>query len=408
MSISMSMKSLGLSNEFISFFNEHGLLEPTDVQAQVVPLFLEKHSVFVVAQTGSGKTYAFTWPLLQLLKQLEASEGIEKRGGHPKALILAPTRELSVQLSKVLKSVTHHVRTRAKLLVGGRHHSGSSNLKKSAFEILIGSPEKIQEQVDHGQLSLKEVRYIILDEVDLLMDMGFAPTIKDIYKRVNPQSGQTPPIQVGLFCATLPPDLPSKIDTIFSPIDFKMIQMEGAHEVVKKTQTINLKMSSRQKMSALRDFLLKNKGQQGVVFFNTKTWLENTYEYLESKKDGLKITLIHGARTPLERKSDMKKFLSGQTPVLFATDVMARGIDIKNLPWVLNFDLPLRVDDYLHRCGRTARMGCSGKVVNFVTPSDVGLITKIDKAIRKQKQLNVDDSEKQRHRFKGNSIGTDH
>ena len=390
----MFYKELGLSQQLRSFFNENQITEATSVQKEVIPKILEGQSVLVTAQTGSGKTYSFAWPLLQKLKELEDQQGVETRSATPKAVVVAPTRELAVQLSKVFKSITHHLRVRVRLVVGGDKRGRDIPLEKSCFEILVGTPEKIEDQILRGKVNLSEVRYFILDEVDLLMDMGFTSFIKDLYGRMESSS-----VQVGLFGATLPGDLKEQIYSLFSQTSFEEVMVDGAHKVVSKVQTTNMEMDSKHKMSALREFLLENQ-QPGIVFFNTKMWLEKTYLYLQNKKCADGVGLIHGERTPLERKSDMQKFLSGSYRVLFATDIAARGIDVDQLHWVLNFDLPLRAEDYLHRCGRTARIGRSGKVYNFVTPSDVGLMTKIDKAIRKQKEVNLDASDKLKQRNK--------
>ncbi len=394
--INMDLKALGLSKKLSSFLSENGIKEPTDVQRTTIPVFLEGKSPLVVAQTGSGKTFSFAWPILEIAKAEEEKNGVETRPGRPKVVILAPTRELSVQLSKVIKSICHHIRLRVKLIVGGDKRGRDIPLEQSCFEILIGSPEKIEEQIQRGKIHLEDVQVLVLDEVDLLMDMGFNLSIGRLYRKMKTKS-----LQVGLFCATFPSDLEEKVNEIFTETSFEKIMIDGAHKIVNKVQTSNIEMDSKHKMAALREFLDEHKETQGIVFFNTKSWLEKSYLYLQNKKCSVGVGLIHGERTALERKSDMQKFISKTYRVLFATDVAARGIDIENISWVLNFDLPLRTDDYLHRTGRTARIGRSGKVINFVTPSDIGLITKIDKAIRKQKEVVLDPIDKQRQRSKG-------
>lgn len=367
-----------------AFLKENSLKTPTEVQKKTIPLFLQGKDLFVLAPTGTGKTYAFALPLFSLLKDDEKKGDIrERKKGCPRAVVLAPTRELAQQLFKVFKEISHHAKLRVRLLVGGEAKDKERVLYSSEYEILISAPGKLAQLIREEKISLEDVKHLIMDEADQLLDMGFKKDIETIYQDCGQEE-----LQVILFSATLSPKYEEFLSTVFGGVKFTRVELTGSNAVRPTIDTFNVYVTEKDKNEMCCTFLRKKAQGDGLIFVNKKENAEELFKFLKSEFREKTFHLLHGAMEAKDRKENYTELLE-KGGILICTDIVARGLDLKGLAWVLNYELPFEAVYYIHRSGRTGRQGKHGIVFNLVTPRDEALIGRINEAIRNQTALKL-------------------
>jgi superfamily II DNA/RNA helicase len=371
----------GLEN----FFKEQGLKTATAIQRKVIPEILNRKSIIVLSETGSGKTLSYALPICSKLKTKE-DDGIKNTmKGAPYAMIVAPTRELATQIYGVFKSISHHTKLRVRDLTGGDTNAKMKSVANTPYEILIATPSRIKSALRHKELNLNQLQYVIFDEADQLFDMGFKKDLDTIIEYFDMNM-----VQFGFITATLPAEVENFIVERFPMIKFERISGGESHAPQSRIETYNVTVTPAEKNMVVKMFMEKQAHGRGIIFANQKNQAEELYKYLTEKMPKLKMKLLHGDLEIKERESSIRSFVEGKVQVLVATDIAARGIDIKDLVWVVNYGLPKTAIYYLHRCGRVARGGRKGIVYNLVAPHDSKMIAQINEAIANQKHLNLD------------------
>lgn len=366
-------------DELFNFLAEHNFERPTEVQEKVIPLFCEGKSVTVLAQTGTGKTLSYALPLVQRLKLTE--KDVPAKKGHPRAIVLVPTKELATQVHEIFKQMSHHAKLRVRTLVGMDKSKSATSLKEQFVDVVIGGPGKVAQALKKGEIKATQCHFLVLDEADQLLEMGFNKDIESIYSHFEWDD-----TQVALVSATRPADFDEFVSKTFKKVNFLDISLQGASGIKKTISNFNIFLNYKEKEAMTQTFLLKEAKGSGIIFLNKKEEAQETYKKLVEALPKLTFHLLHGEMTAKEREDSLSKFrkVGG---VLVATDIVARGVDIKDLNWVLNYDLPFEAVYYVHRAGRVGRSGRVGHVYNFVTSKDFDLIKRINEAIRHQSSL---------------------
>lgn len=378
-------ENLGIDEDFNPYYSEHGIKAPNEVQKKVIPKIMEDRSLICVAQTGTGKTLAYALPVSELIKCIEDEEGLSRRKSKPFAVIIAPTKELAVQIERVFKDISHHVKLRIRSLVGGQRNKSSKTLKEQSYEILVATPNRLLQAINKKEVSLQELQWLVFDEADTLFDMGFKKDIEAITQKAPMDQ-----VNVTLFSATLPASIEEFVKEQFYQKKLQTVSFKSSHRVQGRIETFNIYVSPKEKPQMLKAFIEKTAKGRGIVFVNQKNQVDEINEFLKTALPKLKYKILHGGLTQKERLANHKAFVEKKAQILVATDVAARGIDIKDLAWVFNFGLPKSAEFYLHRCGRTARAGKKGEVYNLVTHYDAKLIGHINMAIKGQSNLDLD------------------
>ncbi|MBY0415474.1 MAG: DEAD/DEAH box helicase, partial [Bdellovibrionales bacterium] len=334
----------------LEFLKEQKIATPTQIQTLVIPDFLKGRSVNVIAKTGSGKTYAFALPIFELVKNAEHDRPVSgdprKEFAKPRAVILAPTRELASQLHKVFKSISHNVKLRVRMLAGGETAKSSHLLARDTFDILIATPGRLSSALKRKEVNLKETNYLIMDEADQLLDMGFRRDLENIYKSCDESL-----VHVGLFSATHSTNLDDFCKTVFGEIDFASYNSEDKNKLTQSVRTYNIYLKDNEKMQMTEAFLKNQAKGNGIIFVNKHDTVTSLFAELPAKFPKMKFHALHGEMEAKARKKAYEQFLK-EGGVLISTDVTARGMDIDELMWVMNFDLPFEAVYYIHRCGR--------------------------------------------------------
>lgn len=365
----MQFSDLGLAPELLKAIDEQGYTEPTPVQEKAIPPILLGRDVMAAAQTGTGKTASFTLPMLQRLKGFASTSMSPAR--HPvRALILAPTRELAAQVEDSVKTYGKHIALRVASVYGGVPIDPQTAALRSGVEILVATPGRLLDHIQSKTVMFHAVTFLVLDEADRMLDMGFLPDIKRIIALL-PTARQTL-----LFSATYSDEIRALArQWLRDPV-----QVEVARNTVTETVTHTVfKVDSRYKRDALVNLLRERDMNQVLVFCNTKIGANRLAYRLQ--KDGLGAAAIHSDRTQSERMQALAEFKEGKVRILVATDIAARGLDIEQLPFVVNFDLPSNAEDYVHRIGRTGRAGLQGEAISLVTPEDSEYLAAVEKYI---------------------------
>ncbi|SFV75432.1 ATP-dependent RNA helicase RhlE [hydrothermal vent metagenome] len=361
----MSFEKLGLIKPLLDAIKELGYQEPTTIQQRAIPLVLAKKDIFASAQTGTGKTAAFGLPILQKLKKVQKNEKREV-----KAIIVAPTRELSVQIYEDLTLYAKYMDIKCGVLVGGKSIETQQRFLQKGVDIIIATPGRLLEHIEVG-LKLTHVEFFVLDEADRMLDMGFAKEIRKIHPLL-PKNHQTL-----LFCATFS-DKVRKLSKL-------VLKKPAFIETSKKNSTvdtINQKgylVDANRKAELLAYIIGSRNLQQVLVFTKTKASANELVE--ELKKDGLKCGVIHGDIKQSTRLRTLKDFKTEKIRVLVATDIASRGLDIEELPYVINYELPAVAQDYVHRVGRTGRAGRNGEAISLLDIYEKYEIKEIEKTI---------------------------
>lgn len=341
---------------------------PTEIQERVIPELLAGNSVVGVAETGSGKTLAYALPVLHKLKTLENEGSAVENGSEPRAIVLVPSRELGEQVARVFKSFTHDTRLRVRVALGGVKMVVSRENTKGPFEVLVATPGRLTQLVERKGISLADVRMIVLDEADQLLDLGFMP---DVLGVVN---GSRESRQLALFSATMPPAVTELVERIFRrPV---MVKSRGSHRVVASLTTLNRKVIEGRRFQLLQEVLREPSKGGTLIFTNTREQCDKLVVQL--REVGRAVGVFRGEMDRNERRNNLKAFREGTVPILVSTDLGSRGLDVEHVTRVINYNLPKEMENYLHRVGRTARAGRSGSVINFVTDRDTALVAQLE------------------------------
>jgi ATP-dependent RNA helicase DeaD len=357
---------LPLSPAVLAAVERCGYRRPTPIQTGCIPHAIAGRDVIGQAQTGTGKTAAFLLPFLSTWKPEEA-EG-------PYALVLAPTRELVVQVAEEVEKLAPDPSCRAASIIGGQRMKSQLNALKRGVALVIGTPGRVLDHLKRGTLSLDKVRYAVLDEADRMLDIGFRPDIERILKR-TPASRQTM-----LFSATMPPPVMRLTERyMIEPVH---VNMAPERMTVDKIRQTYLSVDEDRKFDALVRILQRDNPRQAIIFCERKRWVEEVYFML--RRVAQRAACMHGDLSQSLRNRIMRGFREGKIRFLVATDVVGRGIDVKNISHVINYDLPEDPENYVHRIGRTGRIGADGIAIAFVTPEQGELLTEIESYINRE------------------------
>ncbi|MDH5823364.1 DEAD/DEAH box helicase [Luteimonas sp. RD2P54] len=364
----MTFETLGLSPALLRALSDTNYTVPTPIQAQAIPLALAGHDLLGGAQTGTGKTAAFGLPLLQRLAKETPPKGPRK----PRALILVPTRELAVQVGESLKAYGRHLRLHVATIFGGAGMQPQIENLRRGVDILVACPGRLLDHMEQGHAKLDAVEILVLDEADRMLDMGFLPAMKRVLARV-PKDRQTL-----LFSATFEPRI--KALALEFMRDPKQVQV-AAQNTIAETITHRVHpVDAAGKRDLLVEILARRHTERVLVFGKTKHGCNRLAEQLEQA--GLPAVAIHGNKSQAQRQKALIAFKAGKARILVATDVAARGLDIPDLPLVINHDLPMVAEDYIHRIGRTGRNGATGEALSLVAPEEGGLLRQIQRMLK--------------------------
>ncbi len=359
-----SFKDLQLSEEMMDALREAGYEYPTPVQAGFIPEALEEKDVLGQARTGTGKTAAFAIPILELLD-------FESRTGRPQALILVPTRELAVQVKNEVEKLAKGLPVRAAALYGGTPIRKQLEKLKRGVEVVVGTPGRVLDHLSRGSLRLDEVACVVLDEADRMLDVGFRPDIEKILRRC-PQERQTL-----LLSATLPSSVQRLAQKYMQdPLTLNFSENDVSVDTIDQYY---FTVDAPRKYDLLVKLLEQEDPRQAIIFCRTKRGTQRTYEKLAKrfKHAGC----MHGDMAQKDRERVMEQFRQEKIRFMVATDVMGRGIDVSGISHIINFDIPAFSEDYVHRVGRTGRMGREGVAYTFVTPEEGIELTRIEQKI---------------------------
>jgi ATP-dependent RNA helicase RhlE len=366
----MSFLDLGLKAELLRAVADQGYSEPTPVQRRAIPFILEGRDILAGAQTGTGKTAGFTLPILQRL-----SDGIQCKGWRPvRALVLSPTRELAAQVRDSVSSYGRHLPLRSAAIFGGVNIRPQIQNLRKGVDILVATPGRLQDHLDQGTVQLGEVEVLVLDEADRMLDMGFLPAIRKIIALL-PRNRQNL-----LFSATYSKEIRELSAGILrDPETIQVARRSSAAVTV--THTVH-PVDKPRKRELLRHLIHSNNWRMVLVFARTKHGAEKLAKQLD--RSGLQAAAIHGDKSQNQRMRALNDFKSGRLRVLVATDVASRGLDIEQLPHVVNYELPMDADSYVHRIGRTGRAGQKGEAVSLVCVDEHVSLREIERLIKKE------------------------
>ena len=371
-----SFSNLSLAPQLARAVAEMGYETMTPIQEQAIPVVLEGKDVMGAAQTGTGKTAAFALPLLQRMMKHENASTSPAR--HPvRALVLLPTRELAVQVAEQVELYAKYTNLRSTVVFGGMDMKPQTLALKAGVEVLVATPGRLLDHIEAKNAVLNQVEYVVLDEADRMLDIGFLPDLQRILSYLPKQRITL------LFSATFSPEIKRLASSYLQ--DPVTIEVARSNATASTVEQHFYSVSADDKRRALHQILKTRGMKQAFVFVNSKLGCARLARSLE--KEGLKTTALHGDKSQDERLKALEAFKSGEVDLLVCTDVAARGLDIKDVPAVFNFDVPFNAEDYVHRIGRTGRAGASGLAVSFVASSDQRLVADIEKLIKTKIEL---------------------
>ncbi len=359
----MTFADLGLSDKLLQAVESSGYTEPTPIQAQAIPQVQMMRDIIAVAQTGTGKTASFVLPMIDIL-----ASG-RRRARMPRSLILEPTRELAMQVAENFDKYGVNHDLKLALLIGGVQMGDQVKALDEGVDVLIATPGRLMDLFERGKILLTGCELLVIDEADRMLDMGFIPDIEFICEKL-PATRQTL-----LFSATMPGPIKKLADRFLKNPKY----IEVARPATANVNIVQAKisLSARKKKQALRYLLETDAVTNAIVFANRKTTVRELNKDL--RKHGLNSGEIHGDMDQASRMAELARFRAGEVTVLVASDVAARGLDIKGVSHVFNYDTPWHPDDYIHRIGRTGRAGATGHAVTFVTPEDAEALANVEK-----------------------------
>ena len=372
----MEFSALGLAPVLEKAIAASGYTTMTPIQAKAIPIVLAGRDVMGAAQTGTGKTAAFSLPLLQ--KMLKHETGSVSPARHPvRALVLAPTRELADQVANNVKAYAKFSKLKVACVFGGIDMKPQTLELKAGVEVLIATPGRLLDHIEAKNCVLNQVEYVVLDEADRMLDIGFLPDLQRILSYLPKQR------QTLLFSATFSNEIKRLAESYLQ--DPVLVEVARPNATASTVEQRFYSVSTDDKRAAVCKVLADRGIKQAIVFVNSKLGCARLARSLE--RDGLKTNALHGDKSQDERLKALDAFKRGEVDVLVCTDVAARGLDIADLPAVFNFDVPFNAEDYVHRIGRTGRAGASGLAVTLVTRDDTRLVADIEKLIKKKLEL---------------------
>lgn len=363
----MTFHNLGLSTDLLRAVADSGYTEPTPIQQQAIPAILLGKDIFASAQTGTGKTAGFTLPLLQIL----STTNHNKVHHTPKALILTPTRELAAQVNESVQTYGKYLSLRSAVVYGGVGIKAQIKTLSRGIDIIVATPGRLLDHLGQKTVDLSQIEILVLDECDRMLDMGFIRDIRKILATLPPSR------QTLMFSATFSKPIQQLANTLLkSPTQIEVARRNTATNQVEQ---LVYPVDSKRKRELLSHIIGFHNWQQVLVFTRTKHGANRLAEQLA--KDGLKTTAIHGNKSQAARTRALQDFKQGKVRVLVATDVASRGLDIDQLPHVVNFELPHVPEDYVHRIGRTGRAGNVGRAVSLVCSEEYPLLKDIERLL---------------------------
>jgi len=358
----MPFKSLGLSEPILQGVAAMGYTDPTPIQLRAVPLIMAGRDVIGSAQTGTGKTAAFALPILSQLGKHEA---------RPRVLILEPTRELAAQVETAIRDFCRFTDLTVAVFYGGVGYGKQTDALKEGVDILVATPGRLLDHMSRGLAKLDAVRYLVLDEADRMLDMGFLPDVRRIIDRCPKQR------QTSLFSATIPPQIESLIKwTMTNP---ETIEIGARRAVAETVKHVIYPVAEAQKTDLLLELLNRVNYDSVIVFCRTKHGADRVSSLL--KRNNHAVAVLHSNRTQKEREQALDGFRHGRYEVLVATDIAARGLDITNVSHVVNYDVPQHPEDYIHRIGRTGRAEATGDAFTIMVAEDATHVFDIERFI---------------------------
>ncbi len=363
----MPFSELGLSAEVVRAVTDAGYSEPTPIQAQAIPTVLAGRDVLGCAQTGTGKTASFTLPMIDILA---SGRG---RARMPRSLILEPTRELAAQVGENFEKYGKYNKLTMALLIGGVSLNDQAKLLTRGVDVLIATPGRLIDHIERGSILLTDVKVLVIDEADRMLDMGFIPDVERIVSMLPARR------QTLFFSATMPPEIKRLADAFLT--EPKTITVSPPSSTAKTVEQLLVPVSEANKRDALRQLIKSEEVRNAIVFCNRKRDVSLLHKALE--RAGLNVGALHGDMVQSARTETLEKFKAGEITILIASDVAARGLDVADLSHVFNFDVPFHAEDYIHRIGRTGRAGKSGKAFTLMSPNDTKSLAAVEKLIGK-------------------------
>ncbi|HAT8487000.1 TPA: DEAD/DEAH box helicase [Vibrio vulnificus] len=366
----MSFASQGFAPEVVKALEECGYEKLTPIQQKAIPVARRGHDIFATAQTGTGKTAAFSLPLIQQL--LESGKSASRKTA--RALIFAPTRELAEQIADNIKAYTKYTNLSVAAIFGGRKMSSQERMLENGVDILVATPGRLEGHIESGNVSVANIEFLVFDEADRILDMGFINAVRKIMLDV-----ETNP-QIMMFSATTSSQLNElSKDILRKP---KRIAVERENTTAHTVAHVLYPVDQERKTELLSELIGRKNWQQVLVFVNYKETANDIVK--ELKLDGIKANVCHGDKAQSARRRALEEFKEGKVRVMVATDVAARGLDIEDLPHVVNYDMPFLAEDYVHRIGRTGRAGKQGHAVSFVNREEELTVVQVENLIQQR------------------------
>jgi ATP-dependent RNA helicase RhlE len=363
----MTFENLNIIAPITQALKQKGYTEPTPIQEKVIPHFIKGSDVFGTAQTGTGKTAAFAIPILQNL----SLSNIKSRTGGIRALILAPTRELAIQISDSFSDYGKGLKLRHMVVYGGVSQNPQTTTLRKGVDIVIATPGRLIDLMNQGFIKLDKVEFFILDEADRMLDMGFAPDIKRIIAKLPARR------QTGFFTATIPPEIRALADSLlYKPVMITTVTVSAPAEGINQSVYY---VEKEGKKALLQQVLLSDEIETVLIFTRTKHGANRVAQDLN--KIGIAAEAIHGNKSQQARQRALNGFKNRTIKVLVATDIASRGIDVEKLSHVINYELPEVAETYIHRIGRTARAGLKGTAISFCSSAERGSLKDINKLL---------------------------
>ena len=368
----MTFDNLGLSADLLATVAREGYTEPTPVQSAAIPLILAGRDVLAAAQTGTGKTAAFVLPALERLRG-HANSGFSPARHPVRILILTPTRELAVQVSEAVKTYSRGIAFRSTVVYGGTRIDPEIKILWKGVEILVATPGRLLDHIGQRTVNLSQVEILVLDEADRMLDMGFIPDVRKIIALLPAQR------QTLMFSATFSTEIRRLSgEFLHNP---ETVEVAPRNSIADNLTQVLYPVDQDRKADLLIHLIQRDAMEQVLVFTRSKLGASRLASYLDRR--GVSCSAIHGDRSQQERTRALEAFRGRFVKVLVATDVASRGLDIADLPYVVNFELPYEAQDYIHRIGRTGRAGASGTAISLVSPEEVDELRAVQRLLRK-------------------------
>ncbi|PMH44518.1 RNA helicase [Vibrio sp. 10N.286.49.B3] len=366
----MSFSSQGFAPEIVKALTECGYEKLTPIQQKAIPLARKGHDILATAQTGTGKTAAFSLPVIQHL----LDSGKKPSRATARALILAPTRELAAQIAQNIKDYTKYTSLTVAAIYGGNKMSSQVRQLDQGVDVLVATPGRLEEHLEEGNVSISQLEFLVFDESDRMLDMGFINPIRKIMLDVESAP------QIMMFSATTSAQMNQlAVDILRKP---KRITIDRENMTANTVAHVIYPVDQERKTELLSELIGRKNWQQVLVFVNYKETANDVVK--ELKLDGIKAVLCHGDKAQSARRRALDEFKEGKARVMVATDVAARGLDIADLPYVINYDMPFLAEDYVHRIGRTGRAGKRGHAVSFVNREEELTVVQVETLIQQR------------------------